>query len=364
MYSPEIYNAQQDLLVAMRGGAGESITGSDAGSSRSPSLGRAARQRLRLLGMDDAQIDALASAGVPTENVAVPSPATGFVIEKNVVEGASIDPGMRLFRIAALNKVWVEAEVYEADLRRVRVGQPVKVTLDYQPGRTYEAKVAYVYPYLDDKVRAGRVRIEIANTSLDLRPGMYATVELGADLGKRVQVPAAAVVYTGPRRLVFVDLGEGRLKPQEIQVGTEANGMYEVLSGLTPGDVVATSGLFLIAAEAGISTAAKYWETSTDAESRGAGVAPASRGNPAPSMASMPGMEATPALAGTMRPTMPREPTPPSRPSAASRSSEPAPSAAPAPTVYACPMHPDVQSPGPGKCPKCGMDLQPVGGGR
>jgi len=263
MYSPELYNAQQDFLLATRSARGSTLA-PDAGPSRVESLETAARQRLRLLGMNDPQIDGIAKSGVPMESIAVPSPASGFVIEKNVVEGASVDPGMRLYRIAALGKVWVEADVYEADLAHVRVGQAAKVTLDYLPGRPYEAKVAYIYPYLDSKVRTGRVRIEIANEALELRPGMYASVSLGADVGKRVQVPAAAVVYTGPRRLVFVDLGEGRLRPQEIHVGTEANGMYEVLDGLQPGDMVAISGVFLIAAEARISTAAKYWESSPD----------------------------------------------------------------------------------------------------
>src|SRR5207253_10367944 len=103
------------------------------------------------------------------------------------VAGASVDPGMRLYRIAGLDKVWIEAEVYEADLPRVRVGQPAKVTLDYLPGRAYDAKVAYVYPYLDPKSRTGRVRIEIANKSLELRPGMYASVDLSADAASRVQ---------------------------------------------------------------------------------------------------------------------------------------------------------------------------------
>jgi Cu(I)/Ag(I) efflux system membrane fusion protein len=215
---------------------------------------------MHLLGLDDAQIDALAKSGTPTESVTIGAPASGFVIEKNVVEGGAVDAGMRLYRIAALDHVWVEAEVYEADLALVKVGQRADVTLDYLPGRSYEAKVAYVYPYLDPMTRTGRVRIELANKGLDLRPGMYATVKLSADLGTRTQVPAAAIVYTGPRRLVFVDLGQGRFRVQEVKVGAESDGMSEVLSGLSAGDVVATSGVFLIAAEARLSTAAKYWE--------------------------------------------------------------------------------------------------------
>ena len=340
MYSSELYNAEQDFLLAR----GSVVAASDAGAGRVTSMETAARQRLRLLGMDDSQIDAVAEKGAPMESIPVPSPASGFIIEKDVVEGASVDAGMRLFRIAALNKVWVEADLYEADLARVRVGQPVKVTLDYLPGRTYEGTVAYVYPYIDAKARTGTVRVEIANKELALRPGMYANVALGSDMGRRVQVPSSAVVYTGPRRLVFKDLGAGRFQPQEIQVGTEANGMYEVLGGLQAGDVVATSGVFLIAAEARISTAAKYWESSTEEDAGATQGAPPPEPSPRP-IRPMRGMPH-----GVPRPAAPGDPAPPT-------SAPPG----PAETIYSCPMHPEVRSTTPGKCPKCGMDLQPIG---
>jgi Cu(I)/Ag(I) efflux system membrane fusion protein len=295
LYSPELYNAEQDFLLAAQGSA-------------TPALANATRQRLHLLGLDDGQIAALGKQGAPSESVPIASPASGFVIEKNVVEGASVDAGMRLYRIAGLTKVWIEAQVYEADLASVRPGQPAAVTLDYLPGRTYDAKVAYVYPTIDPQTRTGQVRLELANRDLDLRPGMYASVTLTADLGPRVQVPSAAVVYTGPRRLVFVDQGQGRFRPQEIVVGTSSSGMYEVLSGLNAGDQVATSGVFLIAAEARIRTASKYWNSPEPGVGVGvrAGVGAKAEGS----------------------------------------------------TVYSCPMHPEVRSAVPGKCPKCGMDLQ------
>ncbi len=261
MYSPELYNAEQDYLLAVQGAAT-----TDAGSPFST----AARQRLHLLGVGDGEIDAVTKNGKPSESIPVVATASGYIIEKNVVEGGSVEPGMRLFQIAALSKIWVEAEVYEADLADVRVGQTATVNLDYVRGATYEARVAYVYPSVDPKTRTGRVRIELANKELALRPGMYANVQLTADLGRRVQVPASAVVYTGPRRLVFVDLGEGRFRPQEVTLGAEADGMVEVLSGVEVGASVATSGIFLIAAEARISTATTYWETSdpSDASAR------------------------------------------------------------------------------------------------
>ncbi|MDP9149513.1 MAG: efflux RND transporter periplasmic adaptor subunit [Myxococcota bacterium] len=307
MYSPELYNAEQDFLLATHG-ASAAAPSAEGGPSRTELFKGASRQRLHLLGLTNAQIDAIAAKGQPSEELAIPSPASGFVIEKNVVEGASVDAGMRLYRIAALNKVWVEAEVYESDLAHVRTGQRAKVTLDYLPGHAYEAKVAYVYPYLDPTSRTGRVRFEIANGQLELRPGMYASVELSADLGPRVQVPTSAVVYTGPRRLAFVDVGGGRFRPAEVQVGAESDGMYEVLGGLAPGDVVATSGVFLIAAEARISTAATYWDSTLE------------------------------------------------EPDAAAPATAPV---APAPGDYTCPMHPEVHSPTPGKCPQCRMDLRP-----
>jgi Cu(I)/Ag(I) efflux system membrane fusion protein len=246
VYSPELYSAEQDFLLA-HAGHGEALE-------------RAARQRLHLLGLGTAQIAELAARGTPSESIELPSPATGFVIEKNVVSGTAVEPGMRLYRIADLKTVWVEADVYEADLASVSVGQNADVTLDYLPGRSHPTRIAYIYPYLDPGTRTGRVRLTLPNERLELRPGMYAHVTLASSARVRLQVPASAVVYTGPRRLVFVDLGEGRFRPQEVRLGAEGDGNYEVLSGLEAGDRVATSGVFLIAAEARISTAAQYWE--------------------------------------------------------------------------------------------------------
>jgi Cu(I)/Ag(I) efflux system membrane fusion protein len=337
LFSPELFSAEQDYLLAAQGA---STTSSVAGtpSGRLELLTRAARQRLRLLGLGDAEINALEKKGTPSETIAFPSPASGFVIEKDVVEGAAVDAGMRLYRIAQLDKVWVEAEVFEADLPYVHVGQHATVTLDYLPGRAYDAKISYLYPFIEPTSRTGRVRVELPNQGLELRPGMYASVTVASDAEPRVQVPVSAVVYTGPRRLVFVDLGDGRFRPQEVRVGTEAGGMYEVLEGLVPGDRVATSGVFLIAAEARISTATTYWDKAPPA--------------PEPS-ASAP----TPASA----PSAPKPASPPAPPKPPPRTptTQKSASGVPAPLVFTCPMHPEVESPTPGKCPKCGMTLVP-----
>jgi membrane fusion protein, copper/silver efflux system len=319
LFSPELYNAQQDFLLGLRGS--------------SEPLQRGARVRLHLLGMSDAQIASLEAKGAASESIAVPSPASGYVIEKDVVEGAAVTAGAKLFRIAALDKVWVEAELYEADLARVRVGDAARITLDYLPGRAFESKVAYVYPLVEGGARTGRVRLELGNRERELRPGMFASVELAGKSQARLLVPSSAVVYTGPRRLVFVDLGEGRFRPQEVQVGREANGKYEVLSGLAAGDVVASSGVFLIAAEARISTAAKYWDS----------VPSSASGASAAVTASSPPVHAAPPLGSEPGKRGPN-------------TKAPAPAAS-----YFCPMHPEVRGSAPGTCPKCGMKLEPVG---
>ncbi|WP_174259197.1 efflux RND transporter periplasmic adaptor subunit [Myxococcus xanthus] len=244
LYSPELYAAQQEYLLARQ-----------SQSAANASLVGAARKRLELWGLSAAQIERVAQRGQPVENMPFLAPASGYVMEKNVVEGAAVKAGERLFRIAPLAKVWVEADVYEQDLARVKPGQPVEVTLPYLPGKKYAGHVGYVYPSLQGATRTGRIRIELPNPELELKPDMYADVRFVLQGGARLQIPDSAVIYTGPRRLVFVDLGEGRLRPQEVKLGIRGEGTYEVLEGLSPGDVVVTSGNFLIAAESRIRSA-------------------------------------------------------------------------------------------------------------
>ena len=256
LYSPELYAAEQEFLLALESQKAAANTGAP---DRADTLVKASRQRLRLWGLSEPQMTELARRGEALEQRAFLAPVSGYVIEKNVVTGAAIEAGQRLYRIAPLHRVWVEADVYESDLPHIAVGQKATITLPYVPGKIYEGKVAYVYPYLQGNTRTGKIRIEIANPHGDLKPDMYANIEVRRSLGQRLQVPTSAIIYTGPRRLVFVDLGEGRLRPQEVKLGTRADEAYEVLEGLKAGDVVVTSGNFLIAAESRIRSAAKHW---------------------------------------------------------------------------------------------------------
>ena len=256
VYSPDLYTAQEEYLQALRSQTEARGTGSPY---RADGIVRTSKQRLLLWGLSESQIEDIGRRGVVRQSIAIKSPAAGYVIGKHVVEGDHVQAGQLLYEIAGLDQVWVEAEVYEADLPYISMGQVTNVTLPYLPGQDYEGRVTHVYPYLDEASRTGRIRVELSNPKLELRPGMFANVMIEVDLGARLQVPESAVIYTGARRLVFLDLGEGRLRPQEVELGAKGGDYYEVIKGVREGDVVVTSGNFLIAAESRIRSALEYW---------------------------------------------------------------------------------------------------------
>jgi Cu(I)/Ag(I) efflux system membrane fusion protein len=162
-------------------------------------------------------------------------------------------------RIADLSQVWIEAELYESELDLVHSGTNATVRLPYLPGQSFAAVVDYVYPYLDKTSRTGRVRLTLENADGVLKPDMYAEVSLAITLGRRLAVPEDAVLFAGDSRVVFVDLGEGRLKPVKIKTGHQVSGLIEVTEGLSPGDVIVTSGNFLIAAETKLKAGIDQW---------------------------------------------------------------------------------------------------------
>ncbi|WP_439510586.1 efflux RND transporter periplasmic adaptor subunit [Marinimicrobium koreense] len=247
VYGPALLAAQQEYLQLKRR------------SGASQTLVTAARKRLALWDMTDAEITTLEKRGEPLDYVTMHAPISGTVVAKNVVEGTAHKAGMTLLRIADLSQVWVEADIYESELPLVTEGMPVTVTLPYLPGEQFEGQVDYIYPYLDDVSRTGRVRLSVANAEGRLKPNMYAEVKLKADLGKRVAVPEEAVIIAGELRVVFEDLGEGRLAPRKVQTGQRAGGYIEILEGIEAGDRVVTSGNFLIASESRLKGGMEQW---------------------------------------------------------------------------------------------------------
>lgn len=256
IYSPELHSAQQEYLLALRSQRSAQSSGAP---HRVDYLVRAARERLRLWDLSDGQIRQIEEQGQPIERMPILSPVSGYVIEKDVVEGMSVEAGQRLYRVAALDAVWIEADVYEQDLPHVKVGQNARITLPYVEGKDLEGRIAYVYPYLDPRTRTGKVRIQMPNPQLELRPEMYANVEIRVDRGVRLVVPDSAVIRTGPRDLVFLDLADGRLQPQQVQLGARSDEGYEVISGLSAGDRVVTSANFLISSESRLKSAEEVW---------------------------------------------------------------------------------------------------------
>jgi hypothetical protein len=250
LYSPDLYATQQEYLLALQ--------------SKNPTLQTTIAQRLRLWGISDTQIEQIASQRKPFEYMPILTPASGYIVEKNVIEGDQVEAGQKLFRIANLDKVWVEGEIYQFDLPQIRLGDSVKITLPYIPGKTFEGDVSYIYPYLMGDARTGKIRVELPNPNLELLPDMYANMELSINLGEKLQIPESAVIYTGKRRIVFIDLGEGRLRPQLIVVGLRNQGNFEVISGLSEGDRVVISGNFLIASESQIRSALNFWGDDDD----------------------------------------------------------------------------------------------------
>ena len=255
-YSPELYSAQEEYLQARRS---QERARETSAPDRADYLVRAARNRLRLWDIAGPDLERLERTREPLENLPIRAPVSGYVVEKNLVEGSAFQAGERLYRIAPLSRVWIEAEVYEYELALVRAGQTATVTLPYLPERVFETTVAYLYPTLDPKTRTARLRLELPNPDLALRPGMYANVHIQSERGERLVVPQSAVLYAGERSFVFRALGDGRFRPQAVEVGIRSGEEVEILTGLQSGDPIVTSATFLIASESRLRAALDQW---------------------------------------------------------------------------------------------------------
>jgi Cu(I)/Ag(I) efflux system membrane fusion protein len=256
VYSPEVLRAEQELLVARgwsAGGAppdGHGAAGHDSFTSR---VDLDARRRLELLGISEREVEEIVRTGKAAEAIAIRSPVEGYVVGKNAVAGLAISPGTVLFEIADLSTVWVTAEIYELDLSRVRVGQPARLELAAYPGLIHTGKVQFIYPTLDAATRTLRVRIEFKNrfdrNGPRLRPGMYGTVYLDLPGTTGLVVPAEALVDTGEAHYLFVAHPGGHFEPRPVTVGARLRDRVEVLSGVSEGEIVVTTGNFLIDSE-------------------------------------------------------------------------------------------------------------------
>lgn len=255
VYSPELFATQQEVLLALRAVKALGPAADPAAREGAERLLEAARQRLRLWEVSDADIAALEKRGEPLRSVPIYAPTSGYVTARTAFHGMKVMPADTLFDIVDLSAVWVLADVYESELPRVSVGQPARMTLSYRPGREWRGKVTYVYPSLEEKTRTAKVRLEFANPREELKPEMYADVVLESAPRSALKVPADAVLDSGTRKVVFVAKGEGLLEPREIAVGEQGDGSWEVLSGLSEGEEVALGASFLVDSESRLASA-------------------------------------------------------------------------------------------------------------
>ena len=254
LYSPTLVAAQEELLTALRLA---SRVGRGAGEAwrNAQSMLDAARRRLAYFDITPEQIEQVETTGRATKTLTLVAPFTGVVLEKHVVEGQRVTPGMQLYRLADLSTVWVEGEVFEQDLQYIRIGAQAHIEVAAYPGEHLMGAVSFVYPVVDVASRTNRVRVTVPNLDGRLKPGMFSTMFFDTRVGEDVIiVPFEAVIVTGERNLVFVRDEDGMLQPREVVLGARADREVQILSGLAEGETIVASANFLIDAESRLGT--------------------------------------------------------------------------------------------------------------
>lgn len=261
IYSPRLVSTQEEYLLALR--TAKNLTNSpfEHVSNGARSLFEATRRKLELLDITDEQLTELEKTGQVQKTMVVYSPTAGHVMDKDAFPNRYVTPETKVYTIADHTTIWAYVEIYENEIRHVREGQRVVMSTAAYPGETFNGEIAYVYPHLNEKTRTMRARLEFPNSDLKLKPGMYSTIKVHVPLGARLAVPESALLRTGTRDLVFVDLGSGRMQLRQVEVGTKAGSYYEILKGLQSGEKVVSAANFLIDAESKVQGVEASWET-------------------------------------------------------------------------------------------------------
>jgi membrane fusion protein, copper/silver efflux system len=255
LYSPELVATQREYLLAIEnrqrlsGGTPEAIRSAD-------DLVAAARDRLRLWGIGLAQIASLEKSRTPQLSLTFESPMTGVVLQKIVVEGQYVSEGTELYQLADLSRIWLVAKVYEHEVGRVRVGQPVRATVSALPEKTFRGRVAFIDPVLESATRSAGVRIELPNAAGDLKPGMFADARIEVPRANVLTVPKGAVIDTGTRKVVYVETAANSFSPRDVKTGEASADRVAILDGLREGERVVTAANFFIDAQTQLSSGA------------------------------------------------------------------------------------------------------------
>jgi len=292
VYSPELVATQDEYLLALRARERLGNSAYKEVSTGANSLLEAARKRLELWDISDQQIAEVERTKKPVKALTLYSPASGFILARSAYERQRITPETELYSIADLSTVWAIADFYEYEIRDVRLGQRVVLTLSSFPGRTFVGKVNYIYPQLDNTTRTLRVRAEFPNPDFTLKPDMYANAELKIDYGRRLALPQEAVLDSGTEQLVFVARDDGYFEPRKVVLGDRVDNKVIILSGLKAGEKVVTSGNFLVDSESRLKSAASGMGMPGMSHGGGAGNEPQKPSSQAaPQAPSMPAMD-------------------------------------------------------------------------
>jgi RND family efflux transporter MFP subunit len=256
IYSPEMLASQQELLLAAR--ARDLMRGNPLASAaeHGNSLFEAARRRLELWQLKDDQIDQVLRTGQTIHSITVYAPASGFVSERKAFPNQKVTPDSDLYTITDLSRIWIVADVFESDITSIRIGDKAYVSFPNGNTPSLGARVTYIQPQVDPMTRTLKVRLDASNPGTRMKPDMYVNVEFGIPGARQLVVPAEAVLDTGDRQTVFVDLGNGYLEPRQVVVGERFGDRVAITSGLSAGERVVSSGTFLIDSESQLKAAA------------------------------------------------------------------------------------------------------------
>lgn len=260
LYSPDLLATQQEYLLALKTRDQVQTSVIADARDRAEQLAAAARQRLVLWNLPQEEIQALEEKRQAPDVVMFRSPVSGFVIEKQALQGMHVMPGQTLYKVANLSTVWVEADVYEQEMGLARVGQRAMVTLDAYPGESFEGRAIYIYPFVEENTRTVKVRFQFANPRGRLKPGMYANVEIQGRDARGLTVPSNAVLDSGTEQVVFVAQGDGYFTPRPVKVRRRLGQRIEIVEGLEEGEQVATSATFFLDSESQLRAGLQNYE--------------------------------------------------------------------------------------------------------
>lgn len=270
VYSPELVSAQREYAIAAQGV--QSLKGAQGDAQASmKQLAESSLMRLKNWDISEEQVKALAASGDAKRTMTFRSPVSGIVTEKKAVQGMRFMPGETLYQIADLSSVWALADVFEQDIGLVKSGAKAKVKINAYPDKVFDGTIAYVYPTLKAETRTVQVRVELSNPGQLLKPGMFAQLELAVPArSNTVTVPMSAVIDSGVRRIVLVQLDEGRFEPREVKLGARSDDYVEVLDGVKDGELVVVAANFLIDAESNLKAAVGNFGHASHGSSAGA----------------------------------------------------------------------------------------------